>query len=929
MLSLIEEYLEYQNIYQKKYGKDTIVFMEVGSFYEIYEVNGLGKASETSSILNILLTKKNKNIKEISLKNPLMAGIPTISLSKHLATISALNKYTIIKIDQVSKPPNVTRKVTEVISPGTLLRAQSSQNNYLFSCFFEKFDMYHMGIGISIIDVSTGRIMVYQSLSSLDNRDKPIQDLSRFIIKYSPSEVALTFQDFTLPEQKVILNTLPELPIQTTSSYSSSNYKISYINEILNELYDNKTMLSGVENLGLENLQIATNSLIGLILFLNDHNPLILKHILKPSIISEDNELILTNNSLYQLDIINSRIKREDRGSLFGFYDKTITAPGSRLLKDRLTKPSTIIKELNRRYKMVDYFLVNDLYSTIREQLSGTLDLERLFRKVSIGNIDPIEIYAIYTSLLNISSILPLIHNNIYIFQNYTSTALNSMILSIKSIFIIENLDLYIQTGITGNIFHPEINHEISNQFNLLNKLNKKLDTIRDSFNMNFSTKAIIEHTDKEGHFLSITNSQLNQNSFDSSTYTIRKQSTRSKLFTINISSLSDEILIVNQKIINLNKDEFVKQVGVLHSLFSNDVIKIIADLSELDVSCNTAYISTKYNYFKPTIQKSTSSTLSCLDLRHPIVEQLSSTDFVPNDIILNEDNMGKLIFGVNATGKSTLLKATGIAVIMAQAGLFVSCRMKFSPFNSLFTRITSNDNIFKNQSTFTVEMLELKLILEQASANSLVLADELSHGTETNSGVAILSTCIDFLTNVGSKFLFTTHLHQVSNISIIKNNRFISLEHLSVEYNESDQYIVYNRRLEPGSGDSIYGLVVAKGLGLDGDFIAKANSVLLEVNESASNLNNILTNTQNRYNCSKINVNCELCGAPAIDTHHIEYRSEADHRNFTKSGYVNRKTNLLSVCGACHIDIHNGKIIDIKYKSTTSGIVLVFSIKE
>jgi DNA mismatch repair protein MutS len=222
--------------------------------------------------------------------------------------------------------------------------------------------------------------------------------------------------------------------------------------------------------------------------------------------------------------------------------------------------------------------------------------------------------------------------------------------------------------------------------------------------------------------------------------------------------------------------------------------------------------------------------------------------------------------------------------------------------------------------------MLELKAILSQSTADSLILADELSHGTETNSGVAILSTSIDFLTRVGAKFIFTTHLHQVTNVSIIKNNKLVNLEHLSVDFNDNDKCFIYNRKLEPGSGDSVYGLIVAKGLGLDKEFIRSANSILLEITSNKDNIQHLLDFNQTKYNANKLKANCELCGENAIDTHHIEHQSKANPRNFTENGHLNRKSNLLSVCKGCHSDIHNGTIKNIRYIFTTYGIMLQYS---
>lgn len=926
MPSLIEDYINYQIDYQSKYGNDTIVFMEVGSFYELYEVNGMGKASVVSSLLNILLTKKNKNIEEVSIKNPLMAGIPTIALSKHLSVLAALNRFTIVIVSQVSEPPNVRREVSEVLSPGTCVSPNSSHNTYIFSCFFEKYNDKHLGLGISIMDVSTGTLKLLSSLSTLDNPQKPLHDLARFLVEYQPTEIVFSYLDFNSSEFENILQIVNPACNYIFQTPPPGRLKIDFINQVFSEVFSNNSMLSGVEWLGLDNNLIASYSLIMLIDFLRDHNPLILNNIPRPELLSESNSLILTNNSLYQLNVINPNIHREDQGSLFSFYDRTMTAMGSRLLKNRLTKPTNDSSELVKRYDLVDFFLINDAFTLFRTSLSGTLDLERLFRKMGIGNAEPYDLFSFHHSLLNINQSLVLIVGTNMIFNSTLRTKLFSIVREIEDVFIVNNLSHYNPQSPTSPIFQAGIHADIDSLTNYISHLGVKIVEINESFNKTHGVNASIESTDKDGHFISITNTQLKKVTLEKEGFVIRRYSSRSKIFSDQLSTISNNLSAYLHKANLLTKHHFGKQLNEIYTTHNHTINQIISDTAQADVACNTAFMTSKYNYFRPRIVKGKNSHLECLNLRHPIAETLIKTDYVANDIVLNDGHLGKLIFGVNATGKSTLLKATGLSVIMAQAGLYVSCKMKYSPFNSLFTRITSGDNIFRNQSTFTVEMMELKTILSNADSNSLVLADELSHGTETNSGVAILSASIDSLTNLKSKFIFTTHLHQVTNISIIKSNHHLDLEHLTVEFDTLMNRFVYNRILSPGSGDSFYGLVVARGMGLTDAFISMAHDVLLEISPSIKNTDLLLNAKPSRYNQLKLRINCEICGGVSLDIHHIEHQSSSNDANFTTGGHVNRESNLISVCKSCHTDIHNNIIFDIRYVLTTRGIVLAFN---
>jgi len=264
--SLIQEYYEYQKFYEDKYGENTIVLIEIGSFYEAYEgpyldpitnkVIEIGKAKIISDELNILLTKKNKTL-EVSEKNPFMAGIPSVGMDKYVNILMSKNKYTIVKVDQTTLPPNVKREVTEILSPGSNTKVIGS-NSFLMNIFFENLNQGNVGMGISIIDVSTGESFVFESMSTKTNKNQPFEDLSRMITKFYPKELVLTFNDFTKEEENSLIkkNYLGEYN-KNIVDYKSDDYRIKYINKVFDELYKNNTMISGIEYLDLDMYQCA------------------------------------------------------------------------------------------------------------------------------------------------------------------------------------------------------------------------------------------------------------------------------------------------------------------------------------------------------------------------------------------------------------------------------------------------------------------------------------------------------------------------------------------------------------------------------------------------------------------------------------------------------------------------------------------------
>jgi DNA mismatch repair protein MutS len=308
------------------------------------------------------------------------------------------------------------------------------------------------------------------------------------------------------------------------------------------------------------------------------------------------------------------------------------------------------------------------------------------------------------------------------------------------------------------------------------------------------------------------------------------------------------------------------------------------------------------------------------MDLPHPKTVML--------DVSVHDGHNinGVLLYGINSSGKSSLMKSIGIATLMAQSGFFVSAAvMKFSLFDSLFTRIVSRDNLAKGLSTFAVEMLELKNIFNRATVRSLVLGDEISHGTETLSGVAIVASAIIKLSAIRSIFLFATHLHQLSTMSeITKLDNVVDL-HLSVEYDEEQDRLLFNRVLQSGSGSSIYGLEFAKSLHMDSDFLDTANAIRKRLANDYDELELLVKKKKSKYNKDLYVTKCIICGAVAEDVHHISQRSLADSAGFIGHFHQDHRHNLVPLCKEHHNQIHEGKMRVDGFVMTSKGLELQF----
>jgi len=358
--------------------------------------------------------------------------------------------------------------------------------------------------------------------------------------------------------------------------------------------------------------------------------------------------------------------------------------------------------------------------------------------------------------------------------------------------------------------------------------------------------------------------------------------------------------------------------------------LDVIGDfVTYIDVVFTKANIAHKYGYCKPTIcSDSTKSFVKTEDLRHCLIEQLQKNElYVSNDISLGCQNNnvitardGMLLYGTNAVGKTSFIRSLGIAVIMAQAGLYVpASSFEFKPYKYIFTRILGNDNLFKGLSTFAVEMSELRTILRLANENSLVLGDELCSGTESISAMSIFVAGIQKLYNLGASFLFATHLHEITHYDEIKNLTKLAICHMTVIYDKEHDILVYDRKLRDGPGDNMYGLEVCKSLNLPADFLESANNIRMKYHPESSS---ILDYKTSKYNANHMKGLCENCGNEfSTEVHHLQHQQDANDTGIIQGKSLlfnkNHPANLLSLCETCHQSFHK---TNEKYKKVKTS---------
>jgi DNA mismatch repair protein MutS len=287
------------------------------------------------------------------------------------------------------------------------------------------------------------------------------------------------------------------------------------------------------------------------------------------------------------------------------------------------------------------------------------------------------------------------------------------------------------------------------------------------------------------------------------------------------------------------------------------------------------------------------------------------------------------LLYGTNAVGKTSLIRAIGVAVIMAQAGFYVPASgFVYRPYRAIMTRILGNDNLFKGLSTFVVEMSELRVILRMADRSTLVLGDELCSGTEMDSAISIFVAGLQHLYHAGASFIFATHLHEIAGYSEIREMApRLRLAHMRVFYDKARDTLVYDRKLQDGAGESMYGLEVCKSLHLPDDFLENANTIRVKyrgVSTKTPTASILDDATPSRYNAAKLRRLCELCEkARGTEIHHLQHQESADADNFIGHIHKNHPANLASICEDCHREIHTTGVEHVKVK-TGKGVRIV-----
>jgi DNA mismatch repair protein MutS len=982
-MALLQEYLSLTRQYKEQYGEKTIVLMQVGAFFEVYAIHNkedndiIGSSiTEFSKICDLNIAEKKMCVDD---NDVIMAGFSHYMIDKYLKKLQDAGYTSVIYTQDEHNKTN--RSLAGIYSPGTFFSTDPSSitNNttciwidvidYSNSPIYKKMNSFNkkmIFVGISNIDIITGKTNIFEFKEIYLNSPTTFDDLERFISIFMPSEVIIIGQNITDNEiddiiQYASIDCLSIHKINITNKNESKNYiqamnceKQVYQTEILNKFYSKKNII-------LENFYekgYATQSFCYLLDFIYQHNPSLVNKICEPIFENCTDKLVLANHSLKQLNIIQDKYNGKF-SSVEKLINQCITPMGKRFFSTLLVNPTTNVEYLQKEYNITEYLIENSSeIDFIRNKMSSIKDLSKINRQIIMKKITPKNLFYLYNNLIIIKEIsISRDHtineytrsHNINLIEEYCREMIE-FIENTLDIPLCETIDNYSQFEI--NFIKKNVDVHLDEQYKCLLESTDKLEAVRLFLNNKI---ARVEKKEKGNEYIKkheteklsihllatkrrcvllkneltsskekkITLSYISTFSgkeekfiFENNNSFLFEPQTNTTEFILHpqINELCHNITTIKKQLKELITNIYMKCiVEKLSDLFSEKVEKIIEYITYIDTIYTKAFISKKYHYNKPIIDSSSEkSYFNAKGMRHPLIEHLQTNEiYVTNDLELGSTETvdGVLLYGTNAVGKTSLIRAIGINIIMAQAGLFVPCiQFIYKPYQYIFTRILGNDNIFKGLSTFAVEMSELRTILRICNENSLVLGDELCSGTESISAKSIFVAGVQTLISKKSSFIFATHLHEIIDYDEINKCDKLALKHMAVSYDRENDKLRYDRKIKDGPGNNMYGLEVCRSLSLPQDFLTLADNIRLKYNPISGSL---LSLKKTKYNSKKIRNMCENCGKKmSTEIHHLVAQKNADKKGmiYNEDGSIfhkNHLANLMAVCEECHLNFH------------------------
>lgn len=805
---MMMQYFKIKNEYA-----DTILFFRLGDFYEMFFDDAKIAAQE----LDLVLTGRDCGQEE---RAP-MCGVPFHSADSYIAKLVSRG-YKVAICEQMEDPATakgiVKRDVIRIITPGTVIEKnmlEDGANNYLCSVFSGE-----KKLGVCFADVSTGEFHI-TVLSGDDVQGKLLNQLSA----YSPKELIINTKALDLKELEGFAKRINAVVEVLEDDKFDFNNASSLIIETLKK--------DEISSLGIGHSKAGVCALGAVIAYLKDTQRK--DEIEAPSEIDfydDEQYMKLDISAMRNLELTRSMMSGDKKHSLLWVIDKTKTAMGKRMIKSWLERPLMSIPKIVKRQNAVGELVDNPMMRDgIREALSGVSDIERLMTRIVYGTANAKELKSLQYTIER----LPLLREQL-------SGASSSMLKEIYSgIDLLEDVRSLIDNAIVD-----EPPFSVREGGMIKEGFNEEIDSLKAIMNDGAGIIASIENEQRQltgipklrvgynkvfGYYIEVTNSYKDM---VPDTY-IRKQtlSNCERYITQELKDLEGKIIGAKERSVALEYQVF-SAVREEISAQLERLQKTAKSIASLDVLASLAQTAAVNNYVCPVIGND--GVIEIKDGRHPVVEALlKDAPFVPNDTRLDlEDNRCAIITGPNMAGKSTYMRQIALICLMAQVGSFVPAKSaKLGIVDAIFTRVGASDDLATGQSTFMVEMNEVSTILKNATANSLIILDEIGRGTSTFDGMSIARAVLEFVCkkkSMGARALFATHYHELTAME----GMIDGVKNYSIAVKKRGDDITFLRRIVRGGADQSFGIEVAKLAGVPESVVKRAKVILKELEANA-----------------------------------------------------------------------------------------------
>ena len=795
---------QYRRI-KNELAPDTILFFRLGDFYEMFYED----AKEASRILDIALTRR---------QTAPMCGVPYHAADLYLAKLIRAGKKVAI-CEQMEDPSAakgiVRREVTRVVTPGTVLEEavlESNRNNYLAG-LCEREGLF----GLALLDLSTGEFWIEET--------RDVADLQNNLARCAPSECVIAGER---REDPVLRRVLDASPATMLSGHEDWTFEYDSARDLLVRHFK----IHSLAGFGCEECRVGTSAAGAVLHYVTQELRRDIGHIRRLQRRNQSDYMFLDEDTAANLDLVASRSAPLAGSAItvLGVLDATRTAMGGRLLRDWILRPLTAPEKIRSRHEAVDLLVKNrGALSGLRETLGEIKDLERLIARLSAGTGNARDVRALASSLAG----LPTLKQHLAALPNGIFRELDGQIVPLPE------LNELIERSIVDE---PPI---AIKEGGLIRKgYNAQLDELRDASSAGHRWLAELQTREQErtgikslkvrhnkvfGYYIEITKSNLGEVPPDY----IRKQTlvNAERYITPELKEYENKILGAQEKSVALEYELFleIRAAAVKETERIQQTARAVA---QVDVLASLADRALALRYVRPVMTDG--NRILIRDGRHPVIEQIASAErFVPNDTLLdNIENQLIIITGPNMAGKSTYIRQVALEVILAQMGSFVpAAEAEIGIVDRVFTRVGASDELARGRSTFMVEMQETANILNNATAKSLVVLDEIGRGTSTFDGISIAWAVAEFLHNnpkVKAKTLFATHYHELTDLALT----LPGAKNYNVLVREKNDRIAFLRKIVPGAADKSYGIQVARLAGLPEDVINRAKEILTNLEE-------------------------------------------------------------------------------------------------